>query len=235
MAYGLNVCKPVTSAPKAKLPLPTCNGVTSELCVRRTLNDWTTFWRWPTDTASAREESTKKTDRTRIVVVVTMSWGTFPRSHSSAERSSGRVIYCWASSNHRHVHVPPAEYQVPHIHPSMAYSADPLAWERGVVVVPNKAKMVISRCRVGSFPPVSVSAGFARVDEVNCSGIDGPTVTKGQAGSVQDARVGVSDGRLRVGDAVGGVLSESVQVVISRLQVAGKIGAVLNGYYAISN
>lgn len=34
---GLKVWRPVTSAPKAKLPLPSCNGVILELALRRTL------------------------------------------------------------------------------------------------------------------------------------------------------------------------------------------------------
>lgn len=42
IANGLNVCRPVMSAPKAKFPLPTCKGVISELAFRRGLNDRTT-------------------------------------------------------------------------------------------------------------------------------------------------------------------------------------------------
>lgn len=64
---GLNVCKPVTSTPNAKLPLPTCNGVVLELALRRTLNACTTLRLCIQDFASAKAQTKYKVRReTRI-------------------------------------------------------------------------------------------------------------------------------------------------------------------------
>ena len=41
VAKGRKVCRPVTSTPKAKLPLPTCSGVVLELALRYGLQDST--------------------------------------------------------------------------------------------------------------------------------------------------------------------------------------------------
>lgn len=102
VAKGLKVCKPVTSTPNAKFPLPTCNGVDSELALRNGLDFLTTCsLSILLSTTITAVRSMSSPAESSMVPVLVVQWD---RKSSAGSRPLERfirresAIYCYAGS-----------------------------------------------------------------------------------------------------------------------------------------